>query len=677
MSARFSNPRRVCQLSVAAAFLLAGPPLAAQTPRWSVDLTQATFQARGETYTDHLCNEPGPPPPLFVPRPPPFGSGTCPPFPPGPAVPFNPFGDIDRQETQILSAPYSFFGFPFDIGGGITANARDMCPFAIQSTSEGTSLFLADGLGTRTLSAFLNTRVNNAGIDTDWYCRGCVDIFVDFVAELQNVPTTQFFVRYDYVFSGNADTTIECGGAFGCQEFPDDVEEADMTATLEFNGAGPLVLANSFLDSQAPGLPVYLDDDSDRVSFGAGTNAVAVDVDLLARSSAKHQTPELNPADGSNFDAIVSLHLIVHDFLTDEPFDSYMRPVGGGSYPLRMGRSEVTNQQYADFLNSAEDDAGATELSSFMVFGPDGQVTLADGTLLFEPQGLQSECHVVYEPAAALGTRYTVDIQSGASARSYESHPITHLSWIGALKFCNWLTMKRGLGAAERCYGEGPSLADWHPVTISTVAWGARDLNANERAQLLGQRGFRLPMDGLGTQNGWIGSQTGTFNEWYRAAAFDPNGPPAARAGPLGETVPARHWIYGVGRDALGGPDANFFASTDPFDQDDAFVALFDGSVYNTAGSELIGGGAGFASAATTNPWGLYDLSGNIAEYVQDRPSRRTRAVRGGSWLDVPEKCAATYRELTPVDVGANFIGFRVVQAQRTKVRLVGQPDAF
>jgi hypothetical protein len=263
--------------------------------------------------------------------------------------------------------------------------------------------------------------------------------------------------------------------------------------------------------------------------------------------------------------------------------------------------------------------------------------------VLFQPQGVVASSRIVYTAAAPLGTRYTVGIASGATARSYERHPVTNVSWIGALKFCNWVTLNRGYAPAERCYSEGPALLDWHPVTISTAAWAVRDLADGERARLVAQyRGFRLPMDGLGPRTGFVGNPVGYFNEWYKAAAFDPSAPGFARIGPGGETVPPlpldlRRWPG-----HFGAPDGNFFASTDPYDDDDAFVGLFDGSSYNMAGAERVGSGAFFASATSTNRYGLYDMSGNVLEHGQDRVLGQDHALHSGSWRDAAALGAGT-----------------------------------
>jgi hypothetical protein len=339
----------------------------------------------------------------------------------------------------------------------------------------------------------------------------------------------------------------------------------------------------------------------------------------------------------------------------------YMRPVPGGGQPdgpaygFSMGQYEITNGQFAAFLNDAQLDGGASGRGSNMFFDTDGRVrTAAGGPTLFRAAPGAGISRINYDPAAPLGLRYSVRTINGVDQNT---HPVTFVSWLGAVKFSNWLTIDQGLGESQRVYSEGPNVEAWHPLSISTADWQARDLSAAERQSLVDNfRGFRLPMDDQ--------SQTASaFNEFYKAAAWDP--------------AAGVNRLYGFGRDAIDVQDANFniddpFAfPRNPFHDDGAPnadwtnpVGFFDGSLQQKSNWNWPSTDLTFQTRLNENAFDIFDLSGNLWELQQDKwPDASGNVIFRGGHFGLDETSAQTdsWSPIFPTTTGETR-GFRLVQ---------------
>ncbi|MBN1510580.1 MAG: SUMF1/EgtB/PvdO family nonheme iron enzyme, partial [Phycisphaerae bacterium] len=223
----------------------------------------------------------------------------------------------------------------------------------------------------------------------------------------------------------------------------------------------------------------------------------------------------------------------------------------GPTYDFAVGVYEVSNAEFAAFLNDALSHL-TDERGHYLYFDIDsGDVylhTAQNGTT-----GTAGAGTLVFK--ASDGGRISYAGSAYSVSAGYENHPVVGVSWFGALKYCNWLTLDQGLATGHRAYSEGGSPADWHPVTITTANWQSRDLNASERLQLATTvHGFRLPMD-------HAAATAALYNEWYKAAAW------------TGST----NATYGFGRNTLTGADANYQSSGDPFDNGTTPAGFYDG----------------------------------------------------------------------------------------------------
>jgi hypothetical protein len=277
------------------------------------------------------------------------------------------------------------------------------------------------------------------------------------------------------------------------------------------------------------------------------------------------------------------------------------------------------------FLNNAQINTNNVRGTN-MWFGKKGDVWFSPekgrDNLIFDI----SESRIIYDLDRSAGERYR-NYTAPDGDRPFRDHPAAGMSWFGAVKYCNWMTIDSGRGAAERCYSEGTNWFDWAPLTATN--WANGEFTVSERRQWLGYKGFRLPMLGTNAFN----VTTNRFNEFLKAAAWDGSG----------------ITTYGFGRNEAQETDANFGVTVKALGLDTAPVGFFNG---DTAIKDR-------ETRHNANLYGIYDMSGNAAEWINaSPPSPAVQAVAGGSSFSGPRTVfdgeAASQRTASSV------LGFRV-----------------
>jgi len=305
---------------------------------------------------------------------------------------------------------------------------------------------------------------------------------------------------------------------------------------------------------------------------------------------------------------------------------------------------KITNSELARFLNNAQvnlhNDRGAHlyfDAGGNAWFNPSMQ-SGRDEIFTLQGSGLR------YDKRAPRGNRFLPRSGERADGTAWSNAPAANVSCFGALKYCNWLTIDDGKGLGDRSYREGTNTLDWAPVTCSEDNWREGNFIERDRLEWEELKGHRLPYTEASLTNRFLAasaaaatnSSANDFNEFYKAAAW--NGTTNTK--------------YGFGRNDLGPKDANYLDSGLFPEHDTSPAGFYDGTDH----------GGDFLTASNHNYYGIFDLSGNVSEWLTDpgiTGSLTDRACYGGSWLfAMPEIRRRFYVHPFFTD---RFRGFRVV----------------
>jgi formylglycine-generating enzyme required for sulfatase activity len=320
-----------------------------------------------------------------------------------------------------------------------------------------------------------------------------------------------------------------------------------------------------------------------------------------------------------------------------------LRLVAGGGQPhgpkhdFYMGKYEVTNDEFARFLNDAQANTNNAR-GSHLWFDPLGNVWFNPAMMRdrHEVFGI-SASRIMYRSDYPLGTRYFVTDARPVVGGSYSNHAVSGVSWYGAIKFCNWLTVEAGRGEDSQCYSEGTNAWDWRPITASGTNWVHGIFTPAERELWLGYKGFRLPMDNSEGRT----TSPNPYNEFLKAAAW--NG--------------VTNMPFGFGRERNESGDASFL-NDGLIEHDTVPVGSFDGRAL-----------AGAVTRTNENVYGIHDLSGSMDEWMSDPGATNVpgnRASYGGSWLHALPKL--NERSYVPPHFTDRFRGFRIVTTEPAEI---------
>jgi formylglycine-generating enzyme required for sulfatase activity len=194
------------------------------------------------------------------------------------------------------------------------------------------------------------------------------------------------------------------------------------------------------------------------------------------------------------------------------------------------------------------------------------------------------------------------------------THPACGVSWDDAQAFCEWLTRK------ERAAG-----------------------------LLAGTEKYRLPTD----------------LEWSAAAGLplEDSATPGERDGIIKDLYP---WGQGFPPPANGGNYAGAEAVDQNWPRNLKAIIGYRDPFSRTAP----------VGSFPANPFGLFDLGGNVWEWCEDRydPEANRRVLRGGSWsVSAPRILLSSYRDREDPGARADLYGFRVVLTGVSRARQDGK----
>ncbi len=285
-----------------------------------------------------------------------------------------------------------------------------------------------------------------------------------------------------------------------------------------------------------------------------------------------------------------------------------------------MGKYEITNGQYCTYLNSA--------LAQGLIAVTGGVVYQAETGTSFpycDTSAFNTLSQIAYESGV-----FTVRTKGG---RDMAEDPMVMVSWYGAAAYCNWRSQQED---RPLCYDPNTWSCDFSQMgyRLATEAeW--------EYASRGGLTGKRFP---------WGDTISQTQADFYSSSSYDYD---------VSSVKDQFHFLWN---------DEDYPAT--------APVGFFDGGIKYKSNYHWAGSVASYQTADGRNPYGLFDMAGNVFEWCNDwydgygstpqtnptGPASGTNCVlRGGSWNSTAVVCRVAYRiNYIPSNRGVSY-GFRLV----------------
>jgi formylglycine-generating enzyme required for sulfatase activity len=271
---------------------------------------------------------------------------------------------------------------------------------------------------------------------------------------------------------------------------------------------------------------------------------------------------------------------------------------GAVDYSYSIGKYEVTNAQYAQFLNAV----AATDTNS--LYHTNMGSNVRGGITRSGASG--SYTHVVN---AFMGDK-----------------PVNYVSWYDALRFCNWLHNGRPTGEQDSATTEGGA----YTLTGATSIAVGDDPTHGANGRNVGAR-FWLPGE----------------DEWYKVAYYQPSG--------QGGDVDS-YWLYPTRSN--GAPTVATADLDGNINNDTANIANYNnGADWNGRNGNVTTVGSGGPGSASF--YGAFDMGGNVWEW-NEQTIGGNRGLRGGSWNYFSFTLQSSLRNLNNPTLENDDIGFRV-----------------